>query len=201
MHALAYTHRRAAALRADRAVFRGTSRAPVCLARAPAAHCVLALLLASHTGRADEAPLPVRCPSSPRLQASASARECRICGDEDSAGSPLVSPCACKGSIQHAHAACIQRWIDEKGDLVCELCGQRFVGAFTSPPERQAAPPLRGWRSADAAALLELSLRYNSHAAAVEQQRRGSVWVLLMLGAMVSPYEVLCSYFCRVHRA
>lgn len=31
--------------------------------------------------------------------------------------------------IQYAHRACLQRWINEKGDLTCEICHE--VSAFS----------------------------------------------------------------------
>uniref|UniRef100_M8AUM3 E3 ubiquitin-protein ligase MARCH8 n=1 Tax=Aegilops tauschii TaxID=37682 RepID=M8AUM3_AEGTA len=49
--------------------------------------------------------------------------ECRICQEEDwDAG--MEAPCACRGSLKYAHRKCIQRWCNEKGDTVCEICLQ-----------------------------------------------------------------------------
>lgn len=37
---------------------------------------------------------------------------CRICMEGgDAAAGPLVSPCPCRGSIQHLHASCLWRWL------------------------------------------------------------------------------------------
>ena len=47
--------------------------------------------------------------------------ECRICQEEDSIKN-LESPCACTGSLKYAHRACVQRWCNEKGDIICEIC-------------------------------------------------------------------------------
>ncbi|KAJ1263974.1 hypothetical protein BS78_09G227700 [Paspalum vaginatum] len=52
--------------------------------------------------------------------------ECRICQEEeDEAG--MEVPCSCKGSLKYAHRKCIQRWCDEKGDTICEICLQEFT--------------------------------------------------------------------------
>ncbi|GBG69408.1 hypothetical protein CBR_g4103 [Chara braunii] len=52
------------------------------------------------------------------------AAECRICQEEDDVKN-LETPCACSGSVKYAHRKCIQRWCNEKGDTICELCHQR----------------------------------------------------------------------------
>ena len=77
--------------------------------------------------------------------------ECRIC-QEDGDESCMEAPCSCKGSLkvktswqyctyvhcsclkavaelnrcvfQYAHRTCVQRWCDEKGDTICEICLQ-----------------------------------------------------------------------------
>lgn len=58
---------------------------------------------------------------------------CRICLEEDTL-SQLETPCACTGTQRHAHHECIQRWINEKGHLRCEICDQQYEGNFTVPP-------------------------------------------------------------------
>uniref|UniRef100_A0A0D9YDC7 RING-CH-type domain-containing protein n=1 Tax=Oryza glumipatula TaxID=40148 RepID=A0A0D9YDC7_9ORYZ len=35
--------------------------------------------------------------------------------------------------LQYAHHACIQRWCNEKGDTVCEICLQQFTPNYTAP--------------------------------------------------------------------
>ncbi|ONM31668.1 PIT1 [Zea mays] len=56
---------------------------------------------------------------------SSSLRQCRICHDEeDERRSAMESPCACSGSLKYAHRGCVQRWCDEKGSAVCEICLQ-----------------------------------------------------------------------------
>ncbi|KAG2429666.1 hypothetical protein HYH02_014004 [Chlamydomonas schloesseri] len=59
--------------------------------------------------------------------------QCRICLEED-ALSNLEVPCACAGTSKYAHRECIQRWINEKGNLRCEICDQEYRGAYTVPP-------------------------------------------------------------------
>ncbi|PWZ15999.1 E3 ubiquitin-protein ligase MARCH8 [Zea mays] len=57
--------------------------------------------------------------------------ECRIC-QEDGDEACMEAPCSCKGSLKYAHRRCIQRWCDEKGDTVCEICLQQFVPNYTA---------------------------------------------------------------------
>nr|CAB3464529.1 unnamed protein product [Digitaria exilis] len=52
--------------------------------------------------------------------------ECRICQEDDDEAYMEV-PCSCKGSLKYAHRKCIQRWCDEKGDTICEICLQLMV--------------------------------------------------------------------------
>ncbi|KAK6921648.1 Protein of unknown function DUF3675, partial [Dillenia turbinata] len=59
--------------------------------------------------------------------------ECRICQDEDYC-SNMESPCSCCGSLMYAHRRCVQRWCNEKGDIVCEICHQQFKPGYTPPP-------------------------------------------------------------------
>lgn len=76
--------------------------------------------------------------SSPRL---ADGRgECRICQEEDDVSS-LETPCACSGSVKFAHRACVQRWINEKGNIICEICHETYKNGFTAPVRRQLLTP------------------------------------------------------------
>lgn len=59
--------------------------------------------------------------------------ECRICQDEDD-DSNMETPCSCCGSLKYAHRRCVQRWCNEKGDTVCEICHQLFKPGYTAPP-------------------------------------------------------------------
>ncbi|XP_039121365.1 uncharacterized protein LOC120258086 [Dioscorea cayenensis subsp. rotundata] len=60
--------------------------------------------------------------------------ECRICQDEDE-DSNMETPCSCCGSLKYAHRKCVQRWCNEKGDTVCEICLQQFKPGYTAPPQ------------------------------------------------------------------
>lgn len=44
---------------------------------------------------------------------------------------PPSPPPSC---VQYAHQACIQRWIDEKGNRTCEICHGPFNASFADPP-------------------------------------------------------------------
>ncbi|KAI3733884.1 hypothetical protein L6452_13342 [Arctium lappa] len=59
--------------------------------------------------------------------------ECRICQDEDF-DSNMETPCSCCGSLKYAHRRCVQRWCNEKGDIMCEICHQQFRPGYTAPP-------------------------------------------------------------------
>uniref|UniRef100_A0A7N0VCC8 RING-CH-type domain-containing protein n=1 Tax=Kalanchoe fedtschenkoi TaxID=63787 RepID=A0A7N0VCC8_KALFE len=59
--------------------------------------------------------------------------ECRICQDED-VDLKMESPCSCRGSLKYAHRRCVQRWCNEKGDTLCEICHQQFKPGYTAPP-------------------------------------------------------------------
>ncbi|XP_051210207.1 uncharacterized protein [Lolium perenne] len=58
--------------------------------------------------------------------------ECRICQDENDE-TCMEAPCSCKGSLKYAHRTCVQRWCDEKGDTICEICLQQFTPNYTAP--------------------------------------------------------------------
>lgn len=59
--------------------------------------------------------------------------ECRICQDEDE-DSNMETPCSCCGSLKYAHRRCVQKWCNEKGDTLCEICHQQFKPGYTAPP-------------------------------------------------------------------
>ncbi|XP_028797309.1 uncharacterized protein LOC114752776 [Neltuma alba] len=59
--------------------------------------------------------------------------QCRICHDEDE-DSNMEPPCSCRGSLKYAHRKCVQRWCNEKGDTICEICQQQFKPGYTAPP-------------------------------------------------------------------
>ncbi|KAJ4960939.1 hypothetical protein NE237_020849 [Protea cynaroides] len=58
--------------------------------------------------------------------------ECRICQDEDDHLN-METPCSCCGSLKYAHRRCVQRWCNEKGDIICEICHQQFKPDYTAP--------------------------------------------------------------------
>nr|AJK93584.1 RING/FYVE/PHD zinc finger superfamily protein [Suaeda glauca] len=59
--------------------------------------------------------------------------ECRICQEEDSVKN-LEAPCSCSGSLKYAHRKCVQKWCNEKGDVICEICQQTYQPGYTAPP-------------------------------------------------------------------
>lgn len=59
--------------------------------------------------------------------------ECRICQEEDQIKN-LETPCACSGSLKYAHRTCVQRWCNEKGDIICEICHESYKSGYTVPP-------------------------------------------------------------------
>ncbi|KAG2597154.1 uncharacterized protein LOC120706690 isoform X1 [Panicum virgatum] len=65
-------------------------------------------------------------------------RQCRICHDEEDEGgaTTMESPCGCSGSLKYAHRGCVQRWCDEKGSTLCEICLQNFEPGYTAPPKK-----------------------------------------------------------------
>ncbi|CAF2165808.1 BnaA07g14130D [Brassica napus] len=58
--------------------------------------------------------------------------QCRICHDEDE-DSNMDTPCSCSGTLKFAHHQCIQRWCNEKGDTLCEICRQQYKPGYTAP--------------------------------------------------------------------
>ncbi|KAL9281563.1 putative transcription factor C2H2 family [Arabidopsis thaliana] len=58
--------------------------------------------------------------------------QCRICHDEDE-DTKMDTPCSCSGTLKFAHHNCVQRWCNEKGDTVCEICRQQYKPGYTAP--------------------------------------------------------------------
>ncbi|MED6139636.1 hypothetical protein PIB30_085698 [Stylosanthes scabra] len=68
---------------------------------------------------------------------SAVGPRCRICHDEDfESSTTLEAPCACSGTVKFAHRDCIQRWCNEKGNTICELCLQQYQPGYTAHPKK-----------------------------------------------------------------
>lgn len=62
---------------------------------------------------------------------------CRICLEEGARDDVLLSPCACKGTIQYVHFRCLRNWVRNRVDFTeggfhvyktqrCELCKKHF---------------------------------------------------------------------------
>ncbi|KAJ0236235.1 Uncharacterized protein HA466_0262110 [Hirschfeldia incana] len=56
---------------------------------------------------------------------------CRICHEEE-VESYFEAPCSCSGTLKFAHRDCIQRWCDEKGNTICEICLQEYKHGYTT---------------------------------------------------------------------
>lgn len=78
---------------------------------------------------ASAVPVHSRIPSATDLPKSA---VCRICLEEDSLEN-MDQPCSCSGTMKHTHHECLQRWIQEKGDKICEICKRPFSGEYEEP--------------------------------------------------------------------
>ncbi|KAF8716274.1 hypothetical protein HU200_002452 [Digitaria exilis] len=91
--------------------------------------------LQSAMNEASAVPLPSSTTSASAVQdgrpKSGVLVECRICQEDDDEAYMEV-PCSCKGSLKYAHRKCIQRWCDEKGDTICEICLQQFTPNYTT---------------------------------------------------------------------
>ena len=107
-----------------RSVGKGSSTSP----RAPSLHsCETELSASEDCGNCHLPDCPFCC---------SSAALCRICWEGEHHGDPLISPCACKGSMACVHVSCLRRWIAGRmvqkqsaktvsyyfRDVACELC-------------------------------------------------------------------------------
>ncbi|CAH8305359.1 unnamed protein product [Eruca vesicaria subsp. sativa] len=72
---------------------------------------------------------------------NSSYSRCRICHEEE-AERYFEAPCSCSGTVKFAHRDCIQRWCDEKGNTICEICLQDYKPGYTttSKPSRLVEP-------------------------------------------------------------
>ncbi len=70
---------------------------------------------------------------------------CRFCLDENtSEQNPFISPCNCKGSIEHVHIKCLFKWMYDSGGSnssrgTCGICKHAYV--YTIPNFEEAATP------------------------------------------------------------
>lgn len=60
---------------------------------------------------------------------------CRICyrGATPDSG-PLLSPCACKGSIGLTHKRCLERWLQGRDTDHCNVCLRAYAVRWKHPP-------------------------------------------------------------------
>ncbi|KAH7425610.1 hypothetical protein KP509_11G062700 [Ceratopteris richardii] len=63
-------------------------------------------------------------------EASTGLIECRIC-QEEAYPSQMEIPCGCSGTLKYAHHKCVQRWCNEKGSTICEICHQPYKQAYS----------------------------------------------------------------------
>ncbi|KAJ8748257.1 hypothetical protein K2173_000829 [Erythroxylum novogranatense] len=71
------------------------------------------------------------------LQSCSAISHCRICHEaEFESCKSLEAPCACSGTVKFAHRDCIQRWCDEKGNTICEICLQNYEPGYTAPSKK-----------------------------------------------------------------
>lgn len=55
---------------------------------------------------------------------------CRICHGGDmlvTEFGPMISACACRGTVGRVHVKCLERWLTESGKSRCELCSTRYA--------------------------------------------------------------------------
>ncbi|CAL0320871.1 unnamed protein product [Lupinus luteus] len=71
------------------------------------------------------------------LRSLSEISRCRICHEEEFESlKSLEAPCACSGTVKFAHRDCIQKWCDEKGNTVCEICLQKYEPGYTAAPKK-----------------------------------------------------------------
>lgn len=51
---------------------------------------------------------------------------CRICFNTQYTENSLIAPCSCKGSIAYVHQECLERWLNLKNSVSCDLCFYEF---------------------------------------------------------------------------
>lgn len=67
------------------------------------------------------------------LQSTLCTAHCRICHEEEfESRKSLEAPCACSGTVKFAHRDCIQRWCNEKGNTICEICLKEYGPGYTA---------------------------------------------------------------------
>ncbi|KAK4741627.1 hypothetical protein SAY87_025215 [Trapa incisa] len=75
------------------------------------------------------------------LRWSTAIAHCRICHEaEFESSQSLEAPCACSGTVKFAHRDCIQRWCNEKGNTICEICLQSYEPGYTAISKKKPPP-------------------------------------------------------------
>ncbi|KAM1015349.1 hypothetical protein ACFX2I_045126 [Malus domestica] len=108
--------------------------------------------------------------------------ECRICQEEDYLHK-LEAPCRCNGTLKFAHRDCVQKWINERLSMTCEICNQPYEAGYTmvipppqpSPQTENVTIPIRQVQFPEAikhAAGLQAAQRTAQTEAAAEFLRR-----------------------------
>ena len=84
----------------------------------------------------------------PEVPSERDIGQCRVCfGEENDEDNPLVTPCACSGSVKYIHVACLQQWLDSRKvmresenainyhwrTMGCELCKDPYPLTISSP--------------------------------------------------------------------
>ena len=65
-------------------------------------------------------------------------RECRIClSTEESPSLVFCQPCGCKGSLEWAHVSCLQSWVHERRQLMCEICKSTYKEEYLPTLENE----------------------------------------------------------------
>ncbi|KAI5079479.1 hypothetical protein GOP47_0004958 [Adiantum capillus-veneris] len=81
-------------------------------------------------GRPFESSVTLAIPTAISTSALSFQPECRICQEEEDP-SRLEIPCDCSGTLKYAHRECVQRWCNEKGDTICEICLQPYKQGYS----------------------------------------------------------------------
>ena len=83
----------------------------------------------------------------PEVPSERDIGQCRVCfGEENDEDNPLVTPCACSGSVKYIHVACLQQWLDSRKvmresenainyhwrTMGCELCKDPYPLTISS---------------------------------------------------------------------
>lgn len=63
------------------------------------------------------------------IDLSQEARCCYICYQNETETEPLITACACRGSIGFVHEACLIKWIQKSRRSSCMQCGVPFMTA------------------------------------------------------------------------